>query len=290
MHRFLLHNDRIRDTSEVLLMPGQTGLLNGWGVFSTIRVFDGVLFAYERHWARMNRDAQLLSVPMPAEPEELESPLLTLVEANHAVNATLRVAIIRNRGGMFEGPAVTRDYDIVAFTADVRRWGKGVKLGVVPQARHAGSPFAGTKMLSWSFNLCWYEAAQKSGLDEVVLLNERDEVSECTSANIFAAYGNEVWTPPLGSGCLPGITRGLLLDGIHVPNYNVIEKTLLLRDLESADEVFITSTTRELLPVLAVAGVKMNQNESARLALQSAFSKYVDEYVSERTLVRGPKS
>ena len=290
MHRFLLHNDRIRDTSEVLLMPGQTGLLNGWGVFSTIRVFDGVLFAYERHWARMNRDAQLLSVPMPEEPEELETSLLALVEANHALNATLRVAIVRNRGGLFEGPAVTRDYDIVAFTTEVKRWGKGVKLGVVPQARHAGSPFAGTKMLSWSFNLCWYEAAQKSGLDEVVLLNERDEVSECTSANIFAAYGNEVWTPPLSSGCLPGITRGLLLDGIHVPNYRVIERTLRLRDLESADEVFITSTTRELLPVLAVAGVKLNQDDSARLELQSAFSKYADEYVATRTPVRGLKA
>ena len=286
MHRFLLHNDRIRDTSEVLLMPGQTGLLNGWGVFSTIRVFDGVLFAYERHWARMNRDAQLLHVPMPAEPQPLETLLLALVEANHARNATLRVAIIRNRGGLFEGPAVTREYDIVAFTTEVKIWGKGVKLGVVPQARHAGSPFAGTKMLSWSFNLCWYEEARKSGLDEVVLLNERDEVSECTSANIFAAFGNEVWTPPLSSGCLPGITRELVIDEIHVPNYKVIEKTLRLRDLESADAVFITSTTRELIPVISIAGLNLNQNDAARLELQAAFSKYVDEYVAKAPILK----
>ena len=283
MHRFLLHNEQIRDTSEVLLMPGQTGLLNGWGVFSTMRVFDGILFAYERHWARMNRDARLLGVPMPAEPDQLENLLLALVEANHARNATLRVAVVRNRGGQFEGPAVARDYDIVAFTTEVKSWGNGVKLGVVPQARHAGSPFAGTKMLSWSFNLCWYEAAHKSGLDEVVLLNERDEVSECTSANLFAAMGNEVWTPPLSSGCLPGITRELLLGEIHVPNFKVIEKTMRLEDLAAADEVFITSTTRELLPVISIAGTTVNRNDAARLALQTAFSHYVDEYVKERS-------
>jgi len=285
MHRFLLHNDQIRDTSELLLMPGQVGFLNGWGVFSTIRVFDGILFAYERHWTRMNRDAKLLRVPMPLDAEQLEKQLLSLVEANKAHNATLRVAIVRNRGGLFEGPAVARDYDIIAFTTNVNAWGKGVKLGVVPQARHAGSPFAGTKMLSWSFNLTWYETAHENGFDEVVLLNERDEVSECTSANIFAAKGNEVWTPPLESGCLPGITRELLLGEIHVPDYRVIEKRLTLSDLAEADEVFITSTTRELLPVISIEGIEVKQCDKARMALQNAFSRFVDEYVAAKTSV-----
>ena len=83
----------------------------------------------------------------------------------------------------------------------------------------------------------------------MVLLNERGEVAECTSANLFIANGGQVYTPPLGSGCLPGITREVLLGEIHVPGITVEEKTLLPADLESADEVFITSTTRDLLPV-----------------------------------------
>src|SRR5438876_6198363 len=60
MHRFILHNDEIHEASEKLLSPGQVGLLSGWGVFSTIKVIDGVLFAFERHWARMSRDAALM--------------------------------------------------------------------------------------------------------------------------------------------------------------------------------------------------------------------------------------
>ena len=67
MHRFLLHNGDIRDTSENLVSPGQVGLLNGWGVFSTLRVKDGVLFAWERHYARMRKDAELMHIPFPAD-------------------------------------------------------------------------------------------------------------------------------------------------------------------------------------------------------------------------------
>ena len=254
----LLNIDVIRDTGSQDLSAGQIGLLNGWGVFSTIRVYDGVMFCWERHWARMQADASRMRVPFPPDQDWLTQRLHRLIEANQAFNATLRVAVIRNRGGMFEGPGPMREFDVVAFTADVNRWGNSVKLGLIPNARYAASEFAGTKNLSWSENLTWYERAHEQGLDEVVLLNERGEVCECTSANVFAAKSGEVWTPPLTSGCLPGVTRALLLEVIQVAGLKVVEKTLLPTDLEAADEVFITSTTRELLPVVSVEGLKIN--------------------------------
>ena len=68
MHRYLLHNGDIRDARENVLTPGQVGLLSGWGVFSTLRVYDGVMFAWERHWERMRRDAERMKVPFPADP------------------------------------------------------------------------------------------------------------------------------------------------------------------------------------------------------------------------------
>ena len=284
MHRRLLHNDEIRDTSAQDLSAGQVGLLNGWGVFSTIRVYDGVMFAWERHWARMHTDAGRMRVPFPPEQDWLTQRLHRLIEVNQAFNATLRVAVIRNRGGMFEGPGPMRDFDVVAFTADVNRWGDRVKLGLIPNARYAASEFAGTKNLSWSENLTWYERAHDQGLDEVVLLNERGEVCECTSANIFAVQGSEVWTPPLDSGCLPGVTRALLLEEIRVPGLRIAEKMLLPADLESADEVFITSTTRELLPVVSIegwkAGLRIRPGVTVREQLQRAFTAYVEAYVA----------
>lgn len=287
MHRFLLHNGEIYETSRVLLSPGQVGLMNGWGVFSTIRVIDGVLFAFERHFERMRRDAALMRIPFPAEPFEIEHPLLKLVEANGARDAALRVVLVRNRGGLWEGPEPARDHDLIAFTTDPRRWGTGVRLGVVRNGRHAASPFAGTKILSWSHNLTWLEEAQNQGFDEVILLNEHGQVSECTSANVFISEGDLIRTPPLASGCLPGITRELLLTEIQVPGIMIEEKPLELADLERADEVFITSTTRGLLPVLSVEGVTIDTEGSAREPVQTAYARYVETYVARAKGTRG---
>ncbi len=165
-----------------------------------------------------------------------------------------------------------------------------MKLGVIPNGRHAASEFAGAKILSWSENLTRYERAREQGLDEVVLLNERGEVSECTSANLFAVYkgavhGERVLTPPLSSGCLPGVTRAVLLEEIRLSGLMVEERVLLPPDLESADEVFLASTTRELLPVVSIEGMRIREGRAVRDRLQKAFTAYIESYVAAR---RGP--
>ena len=280
LHRFILHNDQICEASDTGLSPGQVGLLSGWGVFSTLRVADGVLFAFERHWARIARDAAAMHVPIPGDAEAVRRRLVELVEANRAFNATLRLVIVRNGGGMWAGPSNGRASDVIALTADSKDWGDGVKLGYVKEARHAACEFSGTKILSWAMNLTWVESAQARGLDEVILLNEHGEVAECTSANIFVSSGGQVWTPPVHSGCLPGITREVLLGEIHVPGIRIGEKRLTTAELESADEVFITSTTRNLLPVGEIEGNKMGRTDNTRRALADAFGEFVDQYVA----------
>src|ERR1700683_990664 len=281
MHRFLLYNGEIRDTSERFLSPGQTGLVNGWGVFSTLRIYDGMPFAWERHWPRMGRDATRMRIPMPPDGDAVAADIQRLIEANRAWNAVLRLMVVRNRGGMFEGPAVTNDFDVIAFSTDVPPWGTAMKLGVIPNGRHAASEFAGAKILSWSENLTRYERAREQGLDEVVLLNERGEVSECTSANIFAVFkgavhAERVLTPPLSSGCLPGVTRAVLLEELRVSGVAVEERVLLPVDLESADEVFLASTTRELLPIASIQGMRIRESRAVRDRLQQAFTAYIE--------------
>jgi branched-chain amino acid aminotransferase len=280
LHRFILHNDRIHEASDRVLSPGQVGLLSGWGVFTTLKVSDGVPFAFERHWARISRDAATMRVPLPGDPEGLRQRLLELVEANKAYNCTLRLVIVRNGGGMWAGPSTGCSGDVIALTADSKDWGEGVRLGVVPHARHAACEFATTKILSWAMNLTWVERAQERGLDEVILLNEHGDVAECTSANIFVSNGGQVWTPPVSSGCLPGITREVLLSEIHVPGIQIAEKKLTPAELEAADEVFITSTTRNLLPVREIEGRKIGPCDRNCRALSQAFGEYVDRYVA----------
>lgn len=243
---------------------------------------EGVLFAFERHWARLARDAEAFHVPLPDAPEQIRRDLLELVEANGAYNATLRIVIVRNSGGMWAGPSNGRASDVIALTANSKEWGRGAKLAYVDNARHAACRFSGTKTLSWAMNLTWLESAQARGFDEVILLNERGQVAECTSANIYIANGNRVWTPPLSSGCLPGVTREVLLTQCHPPGFEIGEKEITPAELEDADDVFITSTTRDLLPVAQVEEKKVGRSDAARTALQQAFSAYVNQYVAEQ--------
>jgi len=280
MHRFLLHNDSIRETTEPCLLPGQVGFLNGWGVFSTLRVADGVLFAWERHWARMVRDAKRLRVPLPESPQQLLAGLRSLIAANGATDATLRVAIVRNHGGLFEAPGLTRPFETIAFTTGLRQWSGSVRLALKPDARHGANEFRGAKVTAWAANLAWYEEAHDRGFDEVVLLDEHGRVSECTSANLFAVFGADVVTPPLDSGCLPGITRELLLNSIHVDGITIREQHLRPADLEAADAVFMTSSTRDLLPVTEIEGLHIRQTGDVQQRLLSAFRAYIAHYVA----------
>ena len=289
IHRYILHNGKIQDSSEASLYVGQLGLLSGWGIFTTLRIVNGMPFAWERHWARMSRDAKLLNVEMPADPVNLEADLVRLIEKNDAANSTMRVVVVRNTRGFWEGPGTGRPSDTIALTASLKEWGDSVRLTVQPNARYAAGDFTRAKVLSWGANLRWAELAQEKGFDEVILLNEHGRVAECTSANILAAFrtegGTEVVTPPLSEGCLPGVTREVLLEEIHLNGIRTVERTLSVDDLCRADEVFITSTTRGLKPVMEIAGRKLPGNTEVCARLVEAFNKFLRDDI-ERRLAR----
>jgi branched-chain amino acid aminotransferase len=285
VHRYFLHNGRLRETTEASLLPGQLGLLSGWGVFTTLRVVDGALFAWERHWARMSRDAQLLNVEMPRDPSQVERDLIRLVELNEVPNCTMRLVVVRNGGGFWEGPGSGRASDTIALTGDSKRWGSNVRLGIQPHARYAAGDFTHAKVLSWAQNLRWAERAQEQGFDEVILLNEFGRVAECTSANVFAVFGHEVATPPVSEGCLPGITREVLLEEVAATGLCISERGLTVEELHQADEVFITSTTRGLLPVTEISGRSLTGRGEVYERLLLAFETYLTRDIARRKSV-----
>lgn len=293
MHPYVLYNDEIRRSDEKILLPGQLGLLAGWGVFTTLKIYEGIPFAFKRHWERIQRDAKLIHIDLPLDGESVRRNLLRLIEANQEPNATMRVCVVRSEGGFWEGPGSGNPSDLIAFSNDLKGWHESVALGVVEHGRHAASAFAGTKTLSWAHNLTMAETAQQQGYAEVVLLNERGEVAECTSANIFAVKEGVTRTPPLESGPLPGVTRAIMLEEIDLPDAPVEEGVLTLDDLYSAEEVFITSTTRDLLPVHQILDRPLVTGkppawpvmEKLRVALSEFTRLYVEN--AKRELVAG---
>src|SRR5450755_259554 len=119
----------------------------------------------------MSKDAAALGVLLP-DPELVHRKLVAVVAANQAFDSTLRVVVVRNIGGMWEGPGVGRASDLIALTSATKEWGSGVRLCYTPNARYAAGEFAGAKILSWAMNLTWLEKAQMRGFDETILLNE----------------------------------------------------------------------------------------------------------------------
>jgi branched-chain amino acid aminotransferase len=125
--------------------------------------------------------------------------------------------------------------------------------------------------------------AQNEGFDEVVLLNERGEVAECTAANIFAVRNGKVSTPPLTSGCLEGVTRGILFEIAPEAGVPVAEQIVRPEDLYSADEVFISSTNRNLIGVAEIAGHRIAKGPGPfTRQLDELFDAHVASYVGRR--------
>jgi branched-chain amino acid aminotransferase len=284
IHRYVFHNDRLAPIEQVRLSPGQGGLLSGWGLFTTMRIFQGEAFAYERHWRRLEKDAGKIRVPFPFDPGKVRQHLSELLRANQVVEGTARVYMIYNSVGAWQSDEPMPQVDLLLFTAGLPAHPELARLSIAPHGRHAASPLAGVKVTSWLNNVWHLAEAQKAGWSEVVLLNERGEVAECTTANIFSVKNGEVLTPPLSSGCLEGVTRSVLLELGPANGVLMREQTLTPEDIFSADEVFITSTNRSLLGVSEIAGHKYRAAPGpVAQKLERIFAAAVRDYVAQRT-------
>lgn len=283
IHRYVCHNGRVLSVSEARLSPGQEGLINGWGLFTTMRVYEGEAFAFERHMRRLRRDAARTHVPFPFEDGEMLAQVDALIAKNEVKEGALRVYVVWNRTGIWHSEEPFSDVDLILTIAPLPNYREPVRLDLREHGRHAASPLAGTKVISWLNNVWNAHEAKQRGFDEVVLLNERGEVAECTAANVFAVRKGAVQTPPLDSGCLAGITREVLLEIGPKVGVPFSETVLRPDDLFAADEVFISSTNRALLAVGEIGGHTMPIAPGpVTQKLGEAFAGYMSEYLAWR--------
>ena len=282
IHSNVFHNDSLLPIEKVRLSPGQAGLICGWGIFTTLRICRGEAFAYERHWRRLEKDAAITRLPLPYTAAKVRVHLHEVIRANRVTDGCARVYLIYNTVGFWQSDEKHPQVDLVIYTAPLPAHRDTVRLAVREHGRHSASPLAGVKSISWLNNVWAVSEATKEGFDEVVMLNERGEVSECTSANIFAVKDGKVLTPPLNSGCLEGVTRGILMEIAPETGVPVVEQTLRPADVYSAEEVFISSTNRNLISVSEIAGHPISTAGPLCSRLNELFDSYVDDYVTRR--------
>jgi len=282
IHPFVFHNESLLPIEKARLSPGQAGLICGWGIFTTVRISRGEAFAYERHWRRLEKDAGVIYLPMPYTAAKIRVHLHEVIRANKVTEGCARIYLVYNSVGFWQSAEERLPVDLIIYSASLPEHREIVRLALRAHGRYAASPLAGVKTISWLNNVWSIAEANKEGFDEVIMLNERGEVAECTSANIFAVRDGKILTPSLNSGCLEGITRGILLEIAPEAGLPVVEQSLRPEDLYAAEEVFISSTNRNLISVGEIAGHSIPAPGPVCQRLNDLFDAYVSEYVSRR--------
>ncbi len=231
-----------------VLSASDHGLTVGDGVFETIKVENGIPFAISRHLERLAASAQALDLEVPVDVRE--AVVAVCAEVADAPAARMRITVTGGPGpaGYRRGPRTTL---LVSATPYAAPTGPEV-LARVPWRRNEHGALTGVKSTSYAENVRALIAAQKAGAGEALLLNTTGEVCEGTGTNVFAVIDGVACTPPLHSGCLAGVTRALVLAWCP----EVIERDLILEELQEADEIFLTSTTRDVQAVSAFDGLR----------------------------------
>jgi branched-chain amino acid aminotransferase len=238
------------------------GFLYGEGVYETLRTYNGQPFLFDRHMRRLRTSADMLALGVPLTDAEIDARFRETMRAadlgDGGREAYLRILVTRGIGELTYDPSACPNPSIVVIVkphvsppADV--FERGVTVALVPIVRnHPGSVNPLIKSNNLLNNALAMQEAFRRGGFEGVMRNYRGELAECTQSNLFVVKAGAALTPPIDAGLLPGITRAFLFELGREAGIAVREAVLRDDDLFGADEAFLTSTTREVVPIVHV--------------------------------------
>ena len=285
MEEFVYINGSLVARGKARISPFDRGFLYGYGLFETMRSYRGYVFRLDRHLARLMRSAERLGLAAELDPAELEKAIYKTMEANKLSDARIRLTVSAGEGerGLVPPKGGTPTIIVVAerLSLPPQVYQKGVHAAIVRVRRSSLSPFSQIKSINYLDSLFAHSEAVALGADEAILLNERGFIAECSTSNIFLVVAGRLLTPSEESGILPGITREAVLEIARVTDIEVVEGEIPLEDLRRADEVFLTTSVREIVPIVSVGGEPIGSGKPGEVTkiLMAAYRELV-----ERTL------
>jgi len=263
MPTFVNVNGVLSDQAHAVISVFDHGFLYGEGIYETLRTYNGRIFLFDRHMKRLRRSAAMMSLRVPLEDRAIEQRLRATMDAAGLgglgqPEAYLRVLVTRGIGDLSYDPAVTPEPSVVMIAkphadppSDV--YEKGVRVVIVSVVRnHPASVNPMIKSNNLMNSALAMQEAIRAKAFEGIMRNYRGELAECTTANLFIVRSGKALTPPLDSGLLPGTRREYLLEIGREAGIEVREEVMRDDDLYGADEAFLTSTTREIVPIVTV--------------------------------------
>lgn len=229
---------------DALISAVTPGVQAGIGVYEALTVVRGEAFACTRHLRRLAASAARLDLTVPFDDAELRAAVGVVLAATPAATK-IRITVWAGSGG---------DPPVVVVNPIVQDpWAATARVVVSEFVRNERAPSVGAKIVSVVDHQLAVAAARRRGADEALLFDTRGHLSEGTASNVFVAVGDELCTPALANGCLPGVTRALICELVPVTERDDIT----VEDLRAAPEIFLSASTRAVHPVAVLDGAAL---------------------------------
>ena len=253
--RWVFVNGELVEEAAARVPALDRGLLYGYGLFETMRSYGGHLFRLQEHYRRLCEGAALLGLETPLSLPALREAIRAVLERNGLTDASLRLTVTAGPSDATE-PSKAQVVLFARGPTDYPEalYERGMAAVISPIRRNETSPLSRVKSLNYLDNLLAREEARRQGADEAVLLNSQGFVAEGSASNVFLVKGNELLTPSVQSGALPGITRQVVLELAPAAGLGSKEAEIEPEALSEAGEAFLTSSLKEVMPLTMLDG------------------------------------
>ena len=278
-------NEKIIDEKKAVISVFDRGMLYGDGLFETMRSYGGKVLALDKHLNRLYHSAGLINIKISKDKRYIKYIIYKLLRANRLKDAYIRLAVTRGKGRVGLDATTIVDQGMVIIVKRFapypqRLYKRGVSLFTSSIKRNEQSFLSNIKSLNYLSNIMARMEAQSLNADDALLLNTRGEVAESAVSNIFMIKGEDLITPTIKSGILPGITREIVLSMALKLGLRPAEKRIRPAELKKADEVFLTNTLMEVLPVRKIDDklIKNGKPGSITKSVHQLYRKYSKVY------------
>ncbi len=247
------------------------GLLYGDGVFEGIRTYDGLIFKMKEHIDRLYQSAHAIMLEIPMTKEEMTEAVKKTLRENQMKDSYIRLIVTRGIGDLGLDPRKCPKPTVIIITDKIKLYHqelyeKGLEIVTISTQRNIHeSVNPQIKSLNYLNNILAKVEAINAGVEEAVMLNSEGYVAECTGDNIFIVKNGAIFTPPVHSGVLRGITRGAVIDIAHLKEIPIHEEVMTRYDLFNADEMFLTGTAAEIIPVVKMDRRKIGDGKPGKM-------------------------
>jgi branched-chain amino acid aminotransferase len=278
-------NGEYKKKEEATVSVFDHGFLYGDGIFEGIRVYDGNVFKLKEHIDRLYDSAKSILLHIPYTKEDMERFVCEAVRKNDLRNAYIRLVVSRGVGDLGLDPAKCTGPNVIIIVDQVRLfpkelYDKGISVITVPTRRNVPDALdPKIKSLNYLNNILVRIEANRAGVAEALMLGVNGYVAEGSGDNVFIVKNGVLHTPPTYIGALEGVTRNVIMDLAQKLGFEVKEQPFTRHDVYVADEVFLTGTAAEVIPVVEVDGRSVGEGVPGAVTrrLMAEFAKVVRE-------------